>query len=217
MFYIIGDIHGELEKLMKVIAKISVDYQPSDLLIFLGDYIDRGYYSFEVVTYLLNLQKSMNCFFLMGNHEDMLYKCLIDKCSPDHYMRNGGKETVRSYEKNLGKFKIPEDHKNILFSNNFFYEGDDFIAVHAGLPPGFEDPSKCFRDDLLWIREKFYRSDYKWRKKIIFGHTPVYYINKDLRDIYYSDINNIAGIDTGAVYGYKLSCIRMPDGKIFQS
>ena len=93
----IGDIHGEVEKLNSLIDKL--DLQKQDRVIFLGDYIDRGKHSKEVIERILNLSKEIECVFLKGNHEDMLLKTRITKNKEDieHWLLSGGIPTYDNY------------------------------------------------------------------------------------------------------------------------
>ena len=92
----IGDIHGCYHTLMNILDRVKYD-KNKDTIIFLGDYIDRGKHSYEVVSYLISLQKEVGkdrCVCLLGNHEDM---ALSDEYN---WIRNGGKHTKKSYYKN---------------------------------------------------------------------------------------------------------------------
>jgi serine/threonine protein phosphatase 1 len=201
--FAIGDIHGCYDKLCILMGKIDVDFE-RDTLVFLGDYIDRGPDSFKVVEYLIDLKKRFpEIIFLKGNHEEMLENYLsgADRLS---YLANGGRETLESYLKQSripDTFPIPHEHLAFFESLVLFFQTDNYIFVHAGLRdkiPLEEQKS----DDLLWIRDKFIRSTYDFGKRVVFGHTP---LSEPLVQ------PNKIGIDTGAVYGNKLTCVQLPD------
>jgi len=215
-FFLIGDIHGQYDKVKNLTGLISSEYLEGDLIIFLGDYIDRGPQSFEVIEHLILLSKCYDIVFLMGNHEDMFLRFYTTGSNYKHYLMNGGGATIKSYMKNCGDFTLPETHK-IFFNNlKLFYESEDFIAVHAGLNPEVDDIKKQSAYDLLWIREEFYYSKKKWDKTIIFGHTPVSYLNSD-SNIYVDNKINIIGIDTGAmVENFPLTCFIWPEKRVIQ-
>lgn len=100
---------------------------------------------------------------------------------------------------------MPPDHWQFYDTLKLFYETDDYIFVHAGLKPGvalYEQQE----EDLLWIRKEFISSDYNFGKRVIFGHTP-------MRAPYIRE--NKIGIDTGAVYGNKLTCVVLPEEKFY--
>jgi serine/threonine protein phosphatase 1 len=216
-YYIIGDIHGHLSKLKKIISYINKDMAEEDLLIFLGDYIDRGPDSFEVIEFLIELSLRRKTVFLSGNHEEMFIRFATMGDNYKNYITNGGGYTIKSYIKNLNTFTIPESHKKFFNSLKLYYEHADFIAVHAGLNPEIEFIDAQKKYDMIWIREDFYKYPKKWEKTIIFGHTPTTYIhNSD--SVYVDETRNIIGLDTNAMSeGYPLSCLRWPDRKIYQA
>lgn len=216
-YYIVGDIHGHSAKLKRVISMVMDDFNKNDTFIFLGDYIDRGPSSFEVIEFLTGLSNLYNAVFLTGNHEDMFKRFVLLGDNYDNYIANGGGYTIESYIKNMNEFVIPESH--VVFYNSLapYYEGGDFIAVHAGLNPDVSNLADQKRYDLIWIREKFYRFPKRWEKTVIFGHTPVQYINNS-DTVYIDDDKNIIGLDTNAMtYGFPLTCLRWPDRKIYQA
>ncbi len=201
--FAIGDIHGCFEKLRHLLEKPDIDFA-NDTLIFMGDYVDRGPDSFEVVTYLLELKaRCPNTVFLKGNHEEMLLNYLAgtDELT---YLANGGRHTLESYLKHSPRHEretIPANHLEFFKNLLHYYETEDYIFVHAGLrnrvPLEKQSP-----DDLLWIRSKFIKSKYDFGKRVIFGHTP---FQAPLVQ------SNKIGIDTGAVYQNKLTCLELPE------
>lgn len=186
MKYVIGDIHGQFYKLKSLINLTKSD---ATEYIFLGDYIDRGLYSKEVIDFLIKLSKKVKCVFLIGNHEDMWFKYLKgDKSWLDILLLYGGIETVKGYiDKDLtymeaktiviqakkmeNAFKI---HKKFFEKLLYYYELKDYICIHAGIDPMYKDIVLLNHNegDLLWIREDFINSKFLYKgKKIIFGHT----------------------------------------------
>ncbi|AEH50926.1 metallophosphoesterase family protein [Pseudothermotoga thermarum] len=202
MTYVVGDIHGCLWALDKLVKKLPL--ASDDTLIFLGDYVDRGPDSKGVIDYLIGLSKFHNCVFLRGNHEQMMLACL--EKGQDCYLWefNGANATIRSYG---GIKSIPQQHIEFLKNTRLYYVKDKFIFVHAGLKPGVplenQDPF-----DLVWIRDEFiYSQNPAVGYKVVFGHTP--FANVLI-------LPDKIGVDTGCVYGGKLSCIRIEDYAIFQ-
>ena len=201
--FAIGDIHGCYDQLLALLKKIPINFK-QDTLVFMGDYIDRGPHSVEVVDYLIKLKKRVpGIILLKGNHEDMLEKYLngTDRFT---YLLNGGQQTLDSYlsrSTKTGTHPIPPDHMEFFKSLRLIYETDDYIFVHAGLRPKVALDSQE-SEDLLWIRDKFLHSGYDFGKPVIFGHTP---LGKPLVE------PNKIGIDTGAVYGHDLTCVQLPD------
>ncbi|MGQ9843617.1 MAG: metallophosphoesterase family protein [Spirochaetota bacterium] len=216
MFYLIGDIHGYYNKLSALFGKIQKHITGNDIIIFLGDYIDRGPQSFEVIDFLIDLQKNYNTIFLRGNHESMFLNYLQGK-DISLFMFNGGQATIDSYIEILGSLRLPEGHKTFYNNLKLYYETDDFIALHAGLRPGISVELQSSYD-MIWIREEFYLQQYHWPKLVVFGHTTTVNITGLHMNEIYDDIHkNIIGIDTGAAYGGPLTCLRLPDKIVFQS
>ncbi len=201
--FAIGDIHGCYDRLKTLMGKIPIDFS-RDTLVFIGDYIDRGPHSVEVVDYLIRLQSRIpEVVFLKGNHEDMLDK-FINGADRLTYLLNGGQQTLDSYlMKSVQSdfFPIPPDHMEFFKSLRLSYVTEEFIFVHAGLRPPLPLESQK-TEDLLWIRDPFISSNYDFGKRVIFGHTP---LKKPLVE------TNKIGIDTGAVYGNALTCVQLPD------
>jgi serine/threonine protein phosphatase 1 len=203
----IGDIHGCLDKLISLMGIIDMDPK-KDTLVFIGDYIDRGPQSKEVVDYLIDLaRRQTRVIFLKGNHEQMLelYLSGTDRLS---FLANGGYATLSSYSKDSSAAEanpIPSVHLEFFDNLRLFYETEQYIFVHAGLKPDkpLEEQDEW---DMLWIRDEFIYSDFYFGKRVIFGHTP---FPKPLV------FDNKIGIDTGAVYGNKLTCIELPAMKFY--
>ncbi len=199
--FAIGDIHGCYDKLMTLMGKIP--FRPDrDTIVFLGDYIDRGPDSFKVISYLLTLKdQSKNAIFLKGNHEFM-FDGFINGTDRDTFLANGGEQTLRSYLKRKDfpqSFPIPAKHLDFFRSLLPYYQTEHFIFVHAGLKEGIELEKQDTRD-LFWIRDRFIQSDFDFGKTVIFGHTP---FPEPLIS------HNKIGIDTGAVYGNKLTGVEL--------
>ncbi|MCL2025472.1 MAG: serine/threonine protein phosphatase [Leptospirales bacterium] len=217
MYYIIGDIHGNLKALQGLFRKIMKDFDAVyDTMIFLGDYIDRGDFSFETIELLMRVSKKINTVFIKGNHEEMFQDYIKSGGSDELFLYNGGRETIKSYKRNLGSFTLPGSHKNFFDRLVLMYESDDFIAVHAGLDP-LCDIDKQKEESLLWIRGEFYASPKRWPKTVVFGHTSVSIVSGGKTGVYFDDERNIIGIDNGAAYGRPLACLRLPDRKVYYS
>lgn len=205
--FAVGDIHGCFDKLISLMDIIDVDLK-KETLVFIGDYIDRGAHSKEVVDYLIDLATRGNrVVFLKGNHELMLQNYLRgeDRLS---FLYNGGEATLSSYMKSSGRGDanlIPPEHLKFFDNLRLYYETDSHIFVHGGLKANIplEHQDEW---DMLWIRDEFIYSDFDFGKRVIFGHTP-------FREPLILD--NKIGIDTGCVYGNKLTCVELSAMKFF--
>jgi serine/threonine protein phosphatase 1 len=201
--FAIGDIHGYLNKLRALMSKISPDPE-RDQLVFLGDYVDRGPQSREVVDYILELQWLYpNTVCLMGNHEQMFLEYLANPRDPWTFLINGGVETIHSYELTGDDpvSKLPQEHMDFLNGLKPYHDSDEYIFVHAGLRVGVPLQEQTL-DDLIWIRSEFIDSPHDFGRRVIFGHTPF------ARPLIHP---NKIGIDTGAGYGGKLTGLVLPD------
>ena len=164
-------------------------------MVFLGDYIDRGPDSAGVIELLLKFaEQHPYTVFLRGNHEQMFLDFISDR-DPLPFLANGGDLTLASYQKR-DLWPIPRRHLKFFEPLRDFFETPEFIFVHAGLRPGIplveQNP-----DDLLWIRDAFLSSPADWGKTVVFGHTPHHQpLMTDGR----------IGLDTGCVYGRRLTC-----------
>ena len=208
--YAVGDIHGQFFKLKKLMERLFI--KKNDLVVFLGDYIDRGEMVYEVIEFLVNFSKNHNCVFLIGNHEDMFIDYLSG-INEKQFLWNKGTDTIKSYEKHgytIGDpdYKervLPKSHMDFLLNLKSYHEAEDYIFVHAGIMPS-RSMDRQDRDTLLWGRDFHYQYSeaYKGPKTVIYGHTPGKFIKKDKFAIC---------IDTGSCfvdYG-NLTGVRLPE------
>ncbi len=200
----IGDIHGCFLTMQKLLEK-TIEVKPVDEIYFIGDYIDRGPRSKQVLDYLMQMKKKKHQIFpLQGNHEDMMLKAYKDESYMFAWYNNGAEESLRSFQipeemlyDHSGIRKIPGEYIEFISEMPLFYELDDYLIVHAGF--NFEaDSIYKDEDSMLWIRDFQYNEAKAGGKTIIYGHTPkpVVSIQHTLRQ------NNIKmiDIDAGCVY-----------------
>ncbi|MFG6149733.1 metallophosphoesterase family protein [Halobacillus sp. B23F22_1] len=198
-YLVISDIHGEMEKFERVLDKAS--YCPeSDQLILLGDYVDRGPQSREVVKKVKSLVENDGAIALKGNHDDLFIRAKDEKKALVQWEMNGASSTFDSYNRNAEA--VREDQEWMSKHLWLYYETDKYIFVHAGLKPN-TPLEKQDEFTMLWTR---HTEQIGLGKTVIHGHTPV-------RDIaYYEDQIDI---DTGAVYGGKLTILELPTHEVY--
>ncbi len=210
--FAIGDIHGcpdELAAMLKAIAP-----GPGDTVVFVGDYVDRGPSPRDAVeTVIESGDSGAEFIYLKGNHEDMMLSFLG---LPGHYgesfVFNGGATTLSSYGVREDAVdhaieRIPGRHLDFLKNLALSYYRPPYLFVHAGVMPTRQLEEQD-EEDLLWIRREFIQNPHQLGATVVFGHTP---LRSVLVDLPYK-----IGIDTGLVYGGKLTCIEFTEGVLYQ-
>lgn len=244
--FVIGDIHGETDHLFKLLASFPV-LESSDTVVFIGDYVDRGPQSKEIIDYVRTLHQGTKAkvVALRGNHEDAWLR-VIDAGGWDEFVfppPNGCLATMRSYTGGptpaegeeprpdeivvlrTGKF-FPADVVMWLRALPYWYEDEHAIYVHAGLPraqEGFLHPSQVQeKAALLWLRDSAFFEGYRG-KRVVFGHTRTEYLPPELSGYTPEDPADlwagecVIGIDTGCGSGGFLTAVELPAGNVYES
>ena len=163
----IGDIHGcdvALEKLLRALSIAS-----DDTVIVLGDAVDRGPGSKQVVDRLLQLARECRLVFILGNHEEMLLDALTEAAAVEGWLRYGGTATLSSYGGDPGN--IPPEHLDFFRSAVNFLETERDVFLHANLEPGIP----LDRQQVEWLRWTHlsgFEIPHPSGKRIVCGHTP---------------------------------------------
>ena len=220
--YAIGDIHGRADLLTQLFSKIDADLAANSVArhihVFLGDYIDRGPSSREVIDHLIDRSHTRESIFLMGNHELILCDFLKQPAVLKYWRRYGGLDTLTSYgievpdNADLNQFAalsaalqsaMPARHCRFLEQLKPSFECGGYFFVHAGVRPGvpLEDQRV---DDLLWIRDPFLQFKGDLGKVVVHGHTPT-----AEPEIHINRIN----IDTGAYATGRLACLILEEDR----
>ncbi len=164
---VIGDIHG-CEKALRTLIEC-IAPTPGDELIFLGDYVDRGPDSRGVIDHIIELQSRCKVVALRGNHEIMLCSVAFAGLNGEMWLEAGGKATVTSYGGSLEK--IPEAHREFLYSLKPHYETKEHIFVHANYEA--RTPMTELGDELrYWTHLGSSPGPHFSGKKVFVGHTP---------------------------------------------
>ena len=243
--FAIGDIHGDLDALFKLHSSLPT-LEKTDTVVFVGDYIDRGPKSAEVVDYVRNLprQTPAKVVALRGNHEDAWLRV----CSGgwDEFVLppgNGCLAAMRSFLKQpmpqegegpteaerpllLSGGFFPEEVVDWMMGLPYWYEDEHAIYVHAGLPKGpagFQHPSQVKQPiALLWCRDEDFFRNYSG-KLVVFGHTATEYLPQELSSYTPEDPTDIwagpcvVGLDTGAGKGGFLTALELPGMRVYES
>lgn len=215
--YIIGDIHGCRKELSVLLEHLLAQEKvtSADMFIFIGDYIDRGPDAKGVVELLINIKQEFSkVFFLRGNHEDMLLDFLgFDGNLGEVFIANGGSDTLASYDLSpqtsdveLLK-RLPKSHLGFFLDLQSYLSVGSYVFAHAGLDPN-RDLKLQMDNDLFWIRDNFISHQHDFGKVVVFGHTPY-------QDVFF-DLPYKIAVDTGCVYGNKLSCIELSGRTVLQ-
>jgi len=180
MYYVIADLHGRLDLLQSCLKIINEKIQSDDKIIFLGDYIDRGSNSAQVVDTLISLQKeNSNVICLKGNHEQMFEDSFYGDAEPFYDYPSRNSYFLTSFEdddltiKNK-RFEVKQKikvHKEWFESLPYFYETENYFFVHAGLRPNFNLDQQS-KHDMIWIRWEFLSFPFDFGKHVVHGHTP---------------------------------------------
>ena len=214
--YAIGDVHGRADLLEALLARIDADLTAhpieQSVQVFLGDYIDRGPNSREVLDLLINRGRQHTMVYLTGNHESFAAEFIRNPSVWPDWKTIGGVSTLLSYDVTPSiradpqerqelsvafDQALPDDHRRFLQSLALSYTCGDFFFSHAGVRPGV--PLQLQRQtDLLWIREDFLLHEEDFGKVVVHGHTPTK--EPDVKP-------NRINIDTGAYATGRLTCL----------
>ena len=222
LVYAVGDIHGRLDLLEPLIGRIRSDAaqtnaQTRPILIFIGDYVDRGPQSRGVIDAILALQDEgvFEVRTLKGNHEEQLLAFLKDPREGAAWLQFGGADTLLSYgiippagrtdpegweaTRLALDAMLPPRHRAFLEGLELAILCGDYLFVHAGVRPGVPLNEQS-EHDLLWIRDDFLSSTRAMEKIVVHGHTPepAPHIGR-----------NRIGIDTGAYATGTLTAVRL--------
>lgn len=219
--YAIGDVHGRvdlLEKLFRIIEADQLGYPGESLIILIGDYIDRGPYSREVLELLSTYHGRVRILPLRGNHEDIVLKFFKDQSVASGWFQYGGLQTLRSYKINIAgptqdfddifhlqrqlEAVMPKAHRTFLENLGYTARYGDYLFVHAGVHPDLPLEEQT-PHHFMWMREPFLSSSKNLRFVVVHGHsirmTPEVRANR-------------IGIDTGAYATGHLTALVLQDG-----
>ena len=204
--FVIGDIHGCAKALRALIEAIAPD--ADDEIVFLGDYIDRGPNSRDVIHQVIELEQRCRVVALRGNHEIMLLGVVHRGLDDEAWLRSGGNTTITSYGGSLGK--IPDTHMEFLRNLKRYHETEETIFVHAGYK---HDRDMFSQDDMtmFWSHLSFpMPPPHQSGKRVIVGHTP-----QPSGEIL--DLGHLVCVDTYCFGGRFLTALNVDSGDVLQA
>ena len=201
--FAIGDIHGCIRTLKYLVEDV-LHLEPHDTLFLLGDIIDRGTGSKEVIDYIMALSVTSTVKPVMGNHEFMMIRSLEDEDFFHRWTLNGCAQTLISFGVDPSRvydrdsvFRIPQSYFDFFRGWPLYEETNDFFFVHAGLNAFSGDPLSDV-NTLLWTRNEDAPQDILKGRKLIHGHTPVSL--SLIRERLLDPDNKVLNLDGGCVY-----------------
>ena len=223
---VIGDIHSGLKALEQVLHRAAVSKE--DKLIFLGDYVDGWSQAVETVDFLIELEKTHNCIYLRGNHDELCSDWLVKGADNPMWMQHGGASSIDSYKK-ADKETIAKHIRFFERLKNYYLDSDNRLYLHAGFTnvKGVAHeyfPKTFYWDRTLWelalslnptLQEEhqYYPKRLLHYNEIFIGHTPVTRLGKTTPQ----RAANVWNIDTGAAFMGPLSVIDVDSKEIWQS
>ncbi len=224
--FVIGDTHGGLLALEEILEKINL--VATDRLIFLGDYVDGWSQSYQLLEYLIKLNKTYDCIFIKGNHDNWTHSWLKNEEPNAVWLHHGGRSTMDSYpsldfiarKRHLAFFETMLD---------FYIDSEERLFIHAGFTslrgPLFEiDLNTLLWDRTLWelalaVDPRIPRESRRYPmrlslfKEIFIGHTPTTYLGSSIP----MRASNVWNLDTGAAFQGKLSAMNIETKEVWQS
>lgn len=219
--FAIGDIHGSINELEKLLKQWNPDHER---LVLLGDLVDRGENPYEALVRAQQLEKEYGAVVLLGNHEQMLLDWLEQpEFKQAYYYGQGGLETINSFFKfeitnKRGPNEVAqlmkeqfESELQFIKSRPLYFEWEDYVFVHAGVDLNLDDWKETTDKEFYWIRDEFHYGKNETNKTFIFGHTPTSILHKTEGkfDIWFSPCKTKICIDGAAAYGGILHGIKV--------
>ena len=214
--FVIGDIHSHYDEMMELFEIVNFDFD-NDILVSLGDLVDRGPNPIEVIETLIKIK---NFIHILGNHDEWCYQYLVNKNQPPEWISQGGKSTLNAYQSNL---EYQASHISFFEKARLYYIDDaNRLFVHGGfnhrIPFNLQLNNK---ELLIWDRSlvltameyEQYNQTFNEFSEIFVGHTPTQFI----KESYPTKFSNLWMLDTGVYISGKLSIMNIETKEFWQS
>lgn len=214
--FVIGDIHSHYDEMMELFELVHFDFE-NDLLISLGDLVDRGPKPIEVVEEVMKIK---NFIHILGNHDEWCFQYLLNNDSPMKWISNGGRSTYDAYKNNP---EYRERHLSFFKKAKLYFVDEKYrLFVHAGFNP--EIPFNLQQDNkelLIWDRSLFRTAmNFEMKNKvfpefseIFIGHSPTQLIEENIP----KKFSNLWMLDTGVYLSGKLTIMNIETKEFWQS
>jgi len=237
----IGDVHGNSAALDDLLRQLKSEVRPGDVVVFLGDYIDRGPDTKECIDRILLLQHQMRgrVVCLCGNHDDWFLRTLHDSRQHTWLLATDAFKTIRSYSVDAADVLreavsragaalygddcalpyevffdcVPSGHLQFFQSLRYYYQSPDCVCTHGGLDPGIASVHEQTKHALIWGAGGFPEA-YDGAETVVYGHRNNAALDADGWPSP-AIVGRTIGIDT--ISHGVLTAMRLPDGRVFQS
>lgn len=222
--YAFGDIHGNSDAFLALLEYIDPD--PEEVVL-LGDLVGRGLDSYGVINECAQLVDE-GVTIIKGNHDVLLTNYVISTISNFESQCKSPSSIVVAKSLQIAEKKEKSSHvrkkvTKVINAQKLYHEDDNFIFVHAGLDPNVGDMDKQLESSLVFGMSNNWKNprvNHPYSQYVVFGHTPTHHLHPDIKEndmkIWMSHKSKKIALDTGAGFGYKLTCADLKEGIAYE-